>query len=90
MIVAPFLPRPREIARQARALANPFAAKRLSDAFFIRDMVDIRNNRGVAADISPHKQGKYIPGVHVPILPPDAVREIAARPEKFMKVVALL
>jgi SAM-dependent methyltransferase len=26
-------------------------------------------------DISPHKQGKYIPGVHVPILPPDTVRE---------------
>lgn len=43
MIAAPFLPPPREIVRQARALANPVAAKQRSDAFYARDMIAIRN-----------------------------------------------
>jgi hypothetical protein len=25
-------------------------------------------------DRSPHKQGHYLPGSHIPILPPDAIR----------------
>jgi SAM-dependent methyltransferase len=31
------------------------------------------------ADLSPHKQGCYLPGSHIPILPPDAIR--AAQPD---------
>ena len=26
-------------------------------------------------DRSPHKQGKYLPGSHIPILPPDVIRD---------------
>ncbi len=43
LIIAPFLPPPREIARQIRAMSNPIAAKKISDALFARDMIAIRD-----------------------------------------------
>lgn len=30
-------------------------------------------------DVSPHKQGRYLPGSRIPIVSPDAIRE--ARPD---------
>lgn len=33
------------------------------------DMIDF------TADISPHKQGMFLPGSHIPVLPPDAIRD---------------
>ncbi len=30
---------------------------------------------GFVADLSPHKQGKYLPGSHIPVLGPEAIDE---------------
>jgi len=43
LIIAPDLPPPVEFARQARAAADPAAARRRSDALFVRDMLAIRD-----------------------------------------------
>ena len=28
------------------------------------------------ADASPHKQGRYLPGSHIPIVPPDDIKQL--------------
>jgi SAM-dependent methyltransferase len=37
---------------------------------------------GYTVDRSPHKQGKFLPGTHIPILPPETIRE--TRPDYVM------
>jgi hypothetical protein len=95
------LPRLRAFADRTRALKREipeFLAAQLSDGRTLAAYgaaakgVVLTNYCGIdaklvrfVADRSPHKQGKLLPGVHLPVVSPDAVR--AERPD-FLLVLA--
>jgi SAM-dependent methyltransferase len=65
-----FLIRARSSGKRVAGYGAPAKATTFMNFCGIRtDLVEY------TVDISPHKQGRYIPGVHVPILSPDTVRE---------------
>jgi hypothetical protein len=72
-----FLIRAKEEGRRIAAYGAAAKGNTLLNYCGVRsDFIDF------AVDRSPHKQGRYLPGTHIPVLHPDAVRE--ARPDYLL------